>query len=155
MLGLLSSHFRKQNAPENQERVLQRGVAPPVEYEQEDERAGLLCTEELEIATARCRRKVEAIARDCRARNARFRDIEFDLEEDRERCLYGLSTSEDERVNPSDVLRVTQIFDKPQFFIDGASCSDVAQGSIGDCWFMSAIAVVSAMEGLIERICPA
>ncbi|KAG9085226.1 hypothetical protein FS749_004601 [Ceratobasidium sp. UAMH 11750] len=154
MLGILSSHFRKQNAPENQERILQREAAPPVEYEQ-TEKAGLLCTEELELAIARCRKKVEAIAKDCRARNSRFRDIEFDLEEDRERCLYGLSTSDDDRANPSDVLRVTQIFDKPQFFIDGASCSDVAQGAIGDCWFMSAISVVSAMEGLIERICPA
>ncbi|KAG8701825.1 hypothetical protein FRC09_005112, partial [Ceratobasidium sp. 395] len=171
MLGLLSSHFRKQNAPENQDRILQRGAAPPVEYEQQVERAGLLCTKELEIAIAGCKKKVEAIARDCRARNARYRDIEFDLEEDRERCLYGLATPDEDRANPSDalranqdgarakcpldVLRVTQIFDKPQFFIDGASCSDVAQGALGNCWFMSAISVVSTMEGLVERICPA
>ncbi|KAG8762771.1 hypothetical protein FRC12_008856 [Ceratobasidium sp. 428] len=155
MLGLLSSHFRKQNAPENQTKILQREAAPPVEYEQQSERAGLLCTKELEIATARCRKKVEAIARDCRARNARYRDIEFDLEEDKERCLHGLATSLEDRANPSDVLRVAQIFDKPQFFIDGASCSDVAQGALANCWFMSALSVVSAMEGLIERICPA
>lgn len=33
----------------------------------------------------------------------RIRDIEFDLEEDRERCLHGLATPADERSDPSDV----------------------------------------------------
>ncbi|KAG9119469.1 hypothetical protein FRC07_005492 [Ceratobasidium sp. 392] len=155
MLGLLSSQFRKPNAPEFQPRIIQRGSAPPVEFEQQAERAGLLCTEELELVTARCKKKVEAIARDCRARNACFRDIEFDLEEDMERCLRGLETLADGLPDPSDVLRVTQIFHKPRFFIDGANSSDVAQGYAGDCWFMAAISAVSSMEGLIDRICVA
>ncbi|KAG8742060.1 hypothetical protein FRC12_015450, partial [Ceratobasidium sp. 428] len=155
MLGLLSSQFRKPNAPENQPRILARSGAPPVEFEQQAERAGLLCTEELDIATTRCKKRVQAIARDCRARNARFRDIEFDLEEDQERCLHGLATPDGDRSYPSDVMRVTQIFHQPRFFIDGANSSDVAQGYIGDCWFMAAISAVSAMEGLIDRICVA
>ncbi|KAB5590082.1 hypothetical protein CTheo_6472 [Ceratobasidium theobromae] len=123
-------------------------------FEQQSERAGLLCTEELRLATERCHQKVEAIIQDCRARNCRFRDIEFDLEGDRTRCLYGLNVPEVHPSKPpSDVLRATQIFQKPQFFIDGASSSDVAQGSLGDCWFVSAISVVSTMQDLVSRIC--
>ncbi|KAJ1300138.1 hypothetical protein OPQ81_011891 [Rhizoctonia solani] len=155
MIGLLSSHFKKQNAPERQERILRHESAPPGEYQQETKRAGLLCTGELEEATKRCRTKVEAIARQCRARNRRFRDVEFDLEEDKERCLHGLATSSNNRYSPADVMRVTQIFENPQFFIDGATWSDIMQGRIGDCWFLSALATVSTMEELIEKICVA
>ncbi|CAE6382076.1 unnamed protein product [Rhizoctonia solani] len=134
-----------------------------VKFQQRKEQAGLLCTSELEVAVARCRRKVDAIIKDCRARNCRFRDIEFDLEGDRERCLYGLNvpgTGSDDGSEyipapsgPADVLRVTQIFDDPEFFIDGANSSDVVQGALGNCWFMSAVSTVATMEGLIERIC--
>ncbi|CAE6479474.1 unnamed protein product [Rhizoctonia solani] len=155
MIGLLSSHFKKQNAPERQERVLRHDTAPPGAYQQETKRAGLLCTQELEEATERCRLKVEAIARQCRARNRRFRDVEFDLEEDKERCLHGLGTPPTKQYAPSDVMRVTQIFDEPRFFIDGANWSDITQGRLGDCWFLSALATVSTMEDLIEKICVA
>ncbi|KAF8695654.1 Cysteine proteinase, partial [Rhizoctonia solani] len=155
MIGLLSSHFKKQNAPERQERVLRHDTAPPGAYQQETKRAGLLCTQELEEATERCRLKVEAIARQCRARNRRFRDVEFDLEEDKERCLHGLGTPPAKQYAPSDVMRVTQIFDEPRFFIDGANWSDITQGRLGDCWFLSALATVSTMEDLIEKICVA
>jgi hypothetical protein len=55
------------------------------------------------------------------ARNRRFRDVEFDLEEDKERCLHGLGTAEDDRYTPSDVMRVTQIFDKVRTPIREAS----------------------------------
>ncbi|CAE6461055.1 hypothetical protein ACGC1H_003099 [Rhizoctonia solani] len=136
-------------------------VAPTkVKFEQPKEQAGLLCTAELETARERCRRKVEAIIRDCRARNCRYRDIEFDLEGDKQRCLYGLNppkwdpeVGELPPTGPADVLRVTQIFEEPEFFIDGANSSDVAQGYLGNCWFMSAVSTVATREGLINRIC--
>ncbi|ELU44405.1 calpain [Rhizoctonia solani AG-1 IA] len=88
-------------------------------------------------------------------RNRRFRDIEFDLEEDRERCLHGLDTPEDGGHKPADVMRVSQLYEKPAFFIDGANCSDIMQGRLGDCWFLSALAIVSTVGELIDKICVA
>lgn len=82
-----------------------------------------------------------------------FRDIEFDLENDKERCLHGLSS--ETRYTPSDVQRVTQIFDNPSFFVDGADANDIVQGRIGDCWFLSALATMSTSKGLIEKFCVA
>ncbi|CAE6502868.1 unnamed protein product [Rhizoctonia solani] len=149
------SYFDRVVTPEiqGQDKPPEPKPTSKVKFEQQKERAGLLCTAELEIATARCRRKVEAIIKDCRARNCRFRDIEFDLEGDKERCLYGLNPDYGNLPAPADVLRVTQIFEEPEFFIDGASSSDIAQGSLGDCWFLSAVSTVTTMKGLINRIC--
>ncbi|KAF9038122.1 hypothetical protein BJ165DRAFT_1408041 [Panaeolus papilionaceus] len=117
---------------------------------------GLLVTAELEQAIADCKAKVDRISKQCRAKNRRFRDIEFDLENDKSRCLYGILVGESEDYSPSDVQRVTQIFDKPQFFAEGgADATSVAQGALGDCWFISALATVSTFPGLIEKICVA
>lgn len=43
-------------------------------------------------------------------RNRRFRDTEFDLVDDRDRCLHSLDTEDEKRFNPADVRRVTEIF---------------------------------------------
>ena len=82
-----------------------------------------------------------------------FRDIEFDLENDKLRCLYGLF--ETNLFNPSNVHRVTQLFEKPQFFVDGASANDIVQGALSDTWFLSALATASTAPGLVEKFCVA
>jgi hypothetical protein len=50
---------------------------------------------------------------------------------------------------------VTQIFDNPQFFIDGAGAHDIVQGAIGNCWFLSGLATITTPEGLVEKLCVA
>ncbi|ESK91527.1 cysteineproteinase, partial [Moniliophthora roreri MCA 2997] len=129
--------------------------APPdqASYKQRADKAGLLVNDELEKALEECKQKVARIAKECRLKNRRFRDHEFDLESDRERCLHGLST--EVSYTPSDVQRVTQIFENPQFFIDGADSNDIVQGAIGNCWFVSALATMSTCEGLVEKFCVA
>jgi hypothetical protein len=84
------------------------------------------------------------------------RDVEFDLENDKMRCLKGL-TEEYAAPSPTPpaVLRVTQIFDNPQFIVDGADAIDIIQGNLGDCWLLSALSTVSTSKGLIEKLCVA
>lgn len=81
-----------------------------------------------------------------------IRDTEFDLERDKDRCLHGLSAN---IYGPSDVRRINEIFEDPQFFIEGASSSDLVQGAIGDCWFISALATAACAPGLVEKFCVA
>ncbi|KZT43642.1 cysteine proteinase [Sistotremastrum suecicum HHB10207 ss-3] len=117
------------------------------------DKAGLLVTQELSKAIDRCKAKVRRIVKDCKRRNCRFRDIEFDLEEDRERCLHGLMTQENERFSPAGVSRIHQIFEDPKFFIGRPESTDIVQGALGDCWFLSALGTVATVPGLIEKMC--
>ncbi|KAJ2930762.1 hypothetical protein H1R20_g6336, partial [Candolleomyces eurysporus] len=115
---------------------------------------GLLVTPDLQEAVDKCRRQVERIAKDCRTKNRKFRDTEFDLEGDSDTCLHGIVEKVKE---PTGVQRVTEIFDAPHFFNpDGvASSNDICQGALGDCWFLSGLATISSVPRLVEEICVA
>lgn len=57
---------------------------------------------------------------------------------------------------PPTFKRVSDIFETPQFFVEGATAKDVRQGSEGDCWFLSAIAALCSVgppQNLIEKVC--
>ncbi|KAF7345637.1 Calpain catalytic domain-containing protein [Mycena venus] len=127
-------------------------VVQQAAFVQQEEKAGLLVTEELDKALEEAKAKVARIAKECRLKNRKFRDIEFDLENDREKCLHGLGGG---MFSPSDVQRATDIFENARFFVDGASSNDIVQGAIGDCWFVSALATMSTCPGLIEKFCVA
>lgn len=44
--------------------------------------------------------------------------------------------------------------DDPKFINDGTSRFDVAQGSLGDCWFLASIATLSMCDALLYRVVP-
>ncbi|KAI9808877.1 MAG: hypothetical protein M1827_007152 [Pycnora praestabilis] len=111
-----------------------------------------------EEAARLCTEKVNQIVKECRRVNQKYRDMHFDIEFDlkwyRRDCLDGL-TVDDSDLRPESVKRVSDIFDDPVFFEDGASAADVRQGCDGDCWFLAAICGISNKEGLISKICVA
>jgi hypothetical protein len=115
-------------------------------------------------AAATCRAKVDKIVRECRRINKRYRDPHFDLETDLalgvRDSLESLSrASRKDAKNPGahfqprSAKRVVDIFDRPQFYIDGPTNTDVKQGRAGDCWFVSALCALSNKKGLIEKLC--
>ncbi|RXW21859.1 hypothetical protein EST38_g4004 [Candolleomyces aberdarensis] len=124
--------------------------------ERKKSKPGLFVTKELAIAIEKTKATVEQIAKECRMRNTKFRDAEFDLEKDETLCLHGYTNSKD-LGKSKDVQRITEIFDEPAFFPPGGAAHSAAikQGNLGDCYFLSALATVSGPPGLIEKICVA
>ncbi|KAI9372456.1 hypothetical protein BJX61DRAFT_533953 [Aspergillus egyptiacus] len=103
-----------------------------------------------------CIRAVDRIAKECRRLNQKYSDPHFDIEMDlkngRRNCLDGLK-EQNLAMRPKGVKRVTEIFEKPQFYVNGPTASDVRQGRDGDCWFMAALCTMGNKEGLIDKIC--
>lgn len=61
-------------------------------------------------------------------------------------------------LHPPSVKRVGDIFDNPQFFVEGATAKDIRQGYDGDCWFLSALTTLCNLQPtshMIDRICVA
>jgi len=67
----------------------------------------------------------------------------------------AIATLREQGFHPKAVKRVVDIFDNPQFYIDGPTANDVRQGRDGDCWLMAALCTMSNKPGLIERNCVA
>jgi hypothetical protein len=111
-----------------------------------------------EKARAECERDVQRIVKECRRVNQKYRDphfdIEWDLKSKRRNCLDGLAR-ELQGGSPKGVKRVADIFEKPQFYINGPTAGDVRQGRDGDCYLMAALCGLGNMEGLIDKVCVA
>ncbi|KAK7017653.1 calpain catalytic domain-containing protein [Favolaschia claudopus] len=114
---------------------------------------GLLSTPELESVIEECKATVARIVKRCKARNVRYRDADFDLGNDRGRCLHGVVVTE--TYSPSDIQRVTELFENPQFFSDSPYSNEMIQGQCSNCWFISAMAATSTVKGLVEKYCVA
>ncbi|KAH8883681.1 cysteine proteinase [Thozetella sp. PMI_491] len=56
---------------------------------------------------------------------------------------------------PGTVHRLDWIFESPQFTLDGYSSSDIKQGSVGDCWWLAAVATIAHRKELIDKVCVA
>ncbi|WPH00465.1 Hypothetical protein R9X50_00329400 [Acrodontium crateriforme] len=111
-----------------------------------------------EQAAHECRQKVAAIVEECKRLNQKYRDAVFDIETN-QYCMQSLTGRYPKAVEKIDpppwIKRVEDIFDNPQFFIDGATATDVHQGNSGDCWFLASLMAVTAKKELIENLCVA
>lgn len=114
-----------------------------------------------EGAVATCNSKVQAIVKECRRVNQKYRDphfdIEFDLKWGTKDCLKMLGNTADveSKFDPGSVKRVEDIFDAPEFYKGGATAGDIRQGRDGDCWLMAALGTLGNKPGLIEKVCVA
>ncbi|KIW71015.1 hypothetical protein PV04_03237 [Phialophora macrospora] len=111
-----------------------------------------------EDAKESCIRDVKRIVKECRAANQKYTDSHWDIERDLKitrirDCLDGLVIDDDDKEHPADAKRVTDIFDEPKFYVNGASYDDILQGSAGDCWFLAAISALGCNQEFIDRVC--
>jgi hypothetical protein len=57
------------------------------------------------------------------------------------------------RLPTSADLLLQDIFEKPNFYINGPTAGDVRQGRDGDCYLMAALCGLGNMPGLIDKVC--
>ncbi|KAG0245116.1 hypothetical protein B0O80DRAFT_67808 [Mortierella sp. GBAus27b] len=115
--------------------------------------ATLVATDSMKAAIKDCIAKVDAIIAECIENNCRFRDQKFDVLLNRTDCLYNDLEKNEDYDGIAGSKRVGDLFKNPVFFLNGAKPEDIKQGYLGDCWFLAALAVVSNIDGLLEKLC--
>ncbi|XP_038074057.1 calpain-B-like isoform X3 [Patiria miniata] len=55
---------------------------------------------------------------------------------------------------PFEWKRPHELCQDPKLFVGGASRFDIAQGELGDCWFLAALASLSLDDYLLKKVCP-
>jgi len=51
-------------------------------------------------------------------------------------------------------MRPQEIVENPKLFVDGGGTTDICQGDLGDCWLLSAFAVMSQYPELLKNVIP-
>lgn len=87
------------------------------------------------------------IRRKCLATGQLYKDPEFQPSE------KILMLEDKQKV--SQWCRPKEICANPKFVVDGFSRFDVMQGSLGDCWFLAALATLTQNKKLFEKVVPA
>ncbi|PPR07664.1 hypothetical protein CVT26_001594 [Gymnopilus dilepis] len=137
--------------PPTQHKKTSKSTVNVVSYAQQQ--LGVSVTKGMRQAYEECKTTVERIAAQCKAKNRRFRDVEFDLENDSNRCLHNLS--ETNTFSVIDVRRVAEIFEKPVFYSGTSKSAEAIQGAVEDCYLISALSTMTSVDRLIKNLCVA
>ncbi|KAL3970931.1 psychosine receptor [Sarotherodon galilaeus] len=92
------------------------------------------------------------IKADCLQKGELFVDNAFPPNSNSLGDVPGLS--EVKWLRPADLLREQGNNDKPAYCTDGMSRFDFAQGSLGNCWFLSSISALTFQKNLMEQVVP-
>uniref|UniRef100_A0A8H7XM98 Calpain catalytic domain-containing protein n=1 Tax=Psilocybe cubensis TaxID=181762 RepID=A0A8H7XM98_PSICU len=114
---------------------------------------GVSITEGMKQAYEECKASVLRIAAQCRAKNRKFRDVDFDLENDRHLCLHNLGDNNIFQV--ADVRRVPELFTNPVFYTGTSKSAEIIQGAVEDCYLVSALSSMTSVRRLIDNLCVA
>lgn len=81
-------------------------------------------------------------------------DIDFDLENDPNQCLYTLMEP-DIFSATLEARRVTEIFEKPVFYGGTDNSAQAVQGAVENCYLVSALSTLTSTDRLIQNLCVA
>ncbi|XP_067831074.1 calpain-9-like isoform X2 [Heptranchias perlo] len=80
-----------------------------------------------------------------------FEDLQFPAADS---SLHGPGGASQFNIAISRWKRPQEICANPQFIVDGTTRTDICQGALGDCWFLSVIACLSLNKRVLEQVMP-